>query len=104
MITRNAPAGKNDSCKNGDVLQDRKGESFPIIPHEGYVEILNCVPLLMPEENQHFNNEFFSDFLFTVENSMEKMKKTLQKLGDNLDFPRKTHGLYLRGVKKFTIF
>lgn len=99
MITRNAPAGKNKSCKSSDVLQDRKGENFPIEPRKGYFEILNCVPLFLPEKDQHFNNEVFSDFLFNVENSVEKMKKTLQKIRDNLDFPRKTHGLYLRGVK-----
>ncbi len=99
MLTRNAPAGANESCKNGDILQDRKGERFPIESREGYFEIMNCVPLVLPESYQHFNNPVFSDFLFTVENSVERMKKVLEKLRENQGFPRKTHGLTLRGVK-----
>ena len=99
MLTRNAPAGKNKSCKSTEYLQDRKGEKFPVIRREGYWEILNCVPLLMLPENQHFNNDLFCDFLFNVENSVEKMKNTLLKIRENSDFQRKTHGLYLRGVK-----
>ena len=103
MISRNLPAGVK-SCKNDSFLQDRKNEKFPIIEREGYGEILNCVPVLMPEKDYNLKGEVFSVFLFSVENSVEKMKKTLRKIRLNLDFERKTHGLYERGVKKFTIF
>ncbi len=99
MTTRNAPAGANQSCKNGDVLQDRKDEKFPISVGEGYFEILNCVPVFIPENFQHINNSLFSDFHFNVENSVEKMKNTLEKIQEKSDFQRKTHGLILRGVK-----
>ncbi|MBQ6413081.1 MAG: U32 family peptidase, partial [Ruminococcus sp.] len=102
MITRNAPAGK--SCKTTSYLQDRKNERFPVVSREGYCEIYNCVPLLMPQKDYPMNGEVFSDFLFTVENSVENMEKIMQELRENRDFERKTHGLYLRGVKKFTIF
>ena len=97
MITRNSPAGK--SCNNSGFLQDRKNERFPVSRREGYCEIMNCVPLVLPEEDYPFKEEFSSDFLFTVENSVENMKKIMKKLRENQDFERKTHGLYLRGVK-----
>lgn len=103
MITRNAPAGKNESCKNEDVLQDRKNERFPILRHDGYFEIMNCVPILMPSEDYKLSAGVFNVFRFSVENSVEKMKKSLEKLRENQGFERITHGLYLRGVKKFTI-
>ncbi len=102
MIMRNAPAGK--SCKTESYLQDRKDEKFSVSSREGYSEIYNCVPIFMPQKDYPMGGEVFSDFLFTVENSVENMEKTLKKLRENRDFERKTHGLYLRGVKKFTIF
>ena len=98
MITRNAPAGA-ESCKNDSFLQDRKHEKFPIKKREGACEILNCVPVLMPEKEYNPEGEVFSVFLFSVENSVENMKNTLRKIRLNLDFERKTHGLYQRGVK-----
>ena len=102
MITRNVPSGK--SCKTDPYLQDRKDERFPVICREGYCEIFNCVPLLMPQKDYPLKGEVFSDFLFTVDNSVENKEKNLQKLRGNRDFERKTHGLYLRGVKKLTIY
>ena len=102
MITRNAPAGK--SCKTDSYLQDRKDEKFPVIARRGYSEIYNCVPVFMPEKEYPMGGEVFSDFLFTVENSVENMEKILRKMRENRDFERKTHGLYLRGVKKLTIY
>ena len=104
MISRNAPAGAELSCKNDGYLQDRKDERFVVRSREGYCEIYNCVPVLMPEKDYELGGEVFSVFRFTVENSVEKMKKTLRKIRKNLDFERMTHGLYIRGVKKFTIF
>ena len=103
MITRNAPAGKNDSCKNNEYLQDRKNERFPVVRREGYCEIMNCVPIIMPEEEYKGREGVFNVFRFSVENSVEKMKKTLEKIRENHGFERFTHGLYLRGVKNFTI-
>ena len=103
MLTRNHPAGKN-SCKNDEYLQDRKGESFLVRRREEYSEIYNCVPVLMPEKDYSFENEVFSVFLFSVENSVDNMEKTMAKIRKNLDFERKTHGLYIRGVKNLTIF
>ena len=107
MITRNAPAGmpaeKRDACKTDDFLQDRKKERFAILRHDGYTEIMNCVPILMPQEDYPIGDGVFSIYRFSVENSVEKMKNTLEKLRENHGFERMTHGLYLRGVKKLTI-
>ena len=102
MITRNSPSGK--SCKNNPYLQDRKNEKFLVTEREGYSEIYNCVPILMPKDEYPLENRVMSDYLFSVDNSVENMEKTLEKLRKNQDFERKTHGLYLRGVKKSTIF
>ena len=102
MITRNAPAG--DSCKTNGFLQDRKNKRFPVIRREGYSEIVNCVPLLMPQKDYPLGGTVMSDFLFTVENSVDNMENTMRKIRENQDFERKTHGLYIRGVKKFTIY
>ena len=99
MITRNAPAGMQDDCKNPAFLQDRKNERFSIIRHEGYSEIMNCVPVLMPQKDYKTGEGVFNVFRFSVENSVEKMKKSLEKLRENPSFERFTHGLYLRGVK-----
>ena len=100
MITRNSPSGK--SCKNNPYLQDRKNEKFLVTEREGYSEIVNCVPILMPKDAYPLGEKVMSDFLFPVENSVENMEKTLEKLRENQNFERKTHGLYLRGVKKST--
>ena len=103
MITRNAPAGLCDACKSNAYLQDRKQERFPVRYREGYCEIYNCVPVLMPQKDYPLENKVNGDFLFTVENSVDNMEKILQKIRENHPFERKTHGLYLRGVKNFTI-
>ena len=119
MITRNEPAGspagapvgvsadgsvgKFNSCKTDNYLQDRKDEYFPIIHRDGYTEIMNCVPILMPLEDYPLIDSVFLIYRFSVENSVEKMKKSMQKLSENHGFERITHGLYLRGVKKLTI-
>ena len=99
MITRNAPAGMQDSCKSPAYLQDRKQETFTIVRHEGCCEILNCVPIILPEKDYNLNGGVFNIYRFTVENSVEKMKKSLEKIRENQSFERFTHGLYLRGVK-----
>jgi len=107
MITRNAPAGasvgQDESCKSEDFLQDRKNERFPILHRGGYTEIMNCVPILMPQEDYPLAGGVFRVYRFTVENSVEKMKKSLEKIRENHGFERITHGLYHRGVKKLTI-
>lgn len=104
MISRNAPAGKNESCKNEQFLQDRKNETFRVVTNGNTAEIFNCVPIFMPQENNNENEAVFNIIRFSVENSVDNMEKILEKLRENRGFERFTHGLYHRGVKKFTIF
>lgn len=104
MISRNAPAGRNDSCKTESFLQDRKNEKFRVIARDGYTEILNCVPILMPQKDYNESGGVFHIIRFSVENSVDNKEKILDNLRDNRAFERFTHGLYTRGVKKFTIY
>ncbi len=108
MMTRNCPikSGNNTcaTCKNKLKLQDRKGEIFALKCDKVVTEILNCVPLILPKEINNSKNIDFNVFHFSVENSVENKEKTLEKLSEKQNFDRFTHGLYLRGVKNFTIF
>ena len=104
MITRNAPAGMNDACKNNQFLQDRKNERFRVVTNENYTEIFNCVPIILPEKDYPTDRGVFNIIRFSVENSVDNKEKILEKLRENRSFERFTHGLYTRGVKNFTIF
>ncbi|MBQ6152213.1 MAG: U32 family peptidase [Ruminococcus sp.] len=102
MITRNAPIHQK-SCKNIEYLQDRRGERFPVIKGMDCYEILNCVPLILPQKNSIKESDVFRVFRFSVDNSVDKVEKILENLRENDGFERFTHGLYLKGVKNFTI-
>lgn len=104
MISRNAPSGVEKSCKNNGYLQDRMNEKFYVRNQTNYSEIYNSVPILMPQKDYNGADGVFDIIRFSVENSVENMEKILENLRENRDFERFTHGLYLRGVKNFTIF
>ena len=104
MISRNAPAGEGGSCKTEQFLQDRKKESFRVFTQDGYTEILNCVPVFMPQKNDSEMDGVFHILRYSVENSVDNKEKILEKIRENHGFERFTHGLYHRGVKNFTIF
>ena len=104
MISRNAPAGKKEACKNMPFLQDRKNERFRVLPRDGYTEILNCVPVFLPEKDYKESEQVFHIIRFTVENYVDNKENILEKIRENRGFERFTHGLYTRGVKNFTIF
>ena len=103
MITRNAPAGSNESCKNNDILQDRKGERFLIKRHNGAYEIMNGVPFYVPSGTYPFQNRVFNCLHFFVDNSVENTEKILRFFSENQAPNRFTRGMYSKGVKKFTI-
>ena len=108
MMTRNCPVKSSGinckTCKKTTKLQDRKGEEFALFCDAEVVEILNCVPLLLPKEIYNTNSTDINVFHFSVENSVENKEKIIKKLSEKRNFERFTHGLYLRGVKNFTIF
>ncbi|MBQ4128617.1 MAG: U32 family peptidase [Ruminococcus sp.] len=108
MMTRNCPvksAGVSCvTCKNERKLQDRKGEEFTLVCDSNAVEILNCVPLILPKEINNSKNLDFTVFHFSVENSVENKEKILKKMSEKRNFERFTYGLFIRGVKNFTIF
>ena len=99
MVTRNAPAGLNGPCKTERFLQDRKNEKFRVVSRDGYTEILNCVPVFMPQKDYNEDGRVFHIIRFSVENSVDNKEKILKKIRENRGFERFTHGLYLRGVK-----
>ena len=108
MMTRNCPVKSGvhscATCKKSLKLQDRKGEQFLLKCDGTVTEILNCVPLILPLEIYKSKNLDFTIIHMYVENSVENKEKILKKLSENRSFTRFTHGLYLRGVKNFTIF
>ena len=108
MMTRNCPVKSSGvdckTCKKNTKLQDRKGEEFSLFCDAEVVEVQNCVPLLMPKEINNSKSTVINVFHFSVENSVENKEKIIEKLSEKRNFERFTHGLYLRGVKNFTIF
>ncbi len=103
MMTRNCPVKSSEldcsTCKKSQKLQDRKNERFELVCDGNVVEILNCVPLILPYEIYKSKNLDFTVFHFSVENSVENKEKILENLSEKRNFERFTHGLYLRGVK-----
>ncbi len=103
MISRLCPAraaGQNcKTCKKQVVLQDRKGIKFEVLCHKNTVEILNSVPLFLPQKIYNGAKPDFTVFRFFVENSVENKEKILENLSKNLKNNSFTHGLYNRGVK-----
>lgn len=103
MLVRNCPGrsgGKScSSCKKDLRLQDRRNVLFPIICDGICSEILNSVPLLMPERIYNKNAIDFEVFRFTVENYVENVENTLDYYRKTLQKKEYTGGLYLRGIK-----
>lgn len=103
MLTRNCP-GKNGeaeckSCKKQIKMQDRKNEKFVVFCNGVTTEILNCVPLLMPEKIYNKKAINFEVFHFYVENYVENTENNWgfhRKIQEKSKF---TRGLYYRGVK-----
>ena len=102
MMTRNCPVKSGvhscATCKKQLKLQDRKGEEFSLRCDGVVTEILNCVPLILPQEIYDYPNIVFTILHMYVENSVENKENILKKLSENRSFTRFTHGLYIRGV------
>lgn len=103
MISRNCPFKTDEmtckSCKKDNVLQDRKDKEFRVFCKNGVVEILNCVPLILPQKIYEGSEAQFTVFHFFVENSVENKEKIISKMALNSHFDIYTTGMYRRGVK-----
>ena len=108
MITRNCPVKGTgiscSSCKKDKYLQDRMNKRFRVFCHGEHVEILNCVPLILPQKIYEDAAPDFTIFNFYVENSVENKEKIIVKMSQNEVFNNFTRGLALKGVKKITYF
>ncbi len=103
MLTRCCPGYTAKSscrlCSKDNNLQDRMGKKFIFTCDGNCTEILNCVPLLIPDKIYEFCNLDFHVFRFTVENSVEKVENSPVFLSNNQNFTDFTRGIYYRGVK-----
>ena len=103
MLTRCCPGctGKLpcNQCNRQRELQDRMGKKFIFTCDRICTEILNCVPLLIPQKINEFFGIDFHVSRFSVENSVEKVENSPDFSSYNLNSTNFTHGLYYRGVK-----
>ena len=103
MLTRCCPGytskGGCSACGKNKFLQDRMGKKFIFTCDGNCTEILNCVPLLIPDKINNFGGIDFYDFRFSVENSVEKVENILIFMSKNQNLKDFTRGLYYRGVK-----
>lgn len=103
MLTRSCPGYTTQSgcknCKKDKVLQDRMNKKFIFTCDGNCTEVLNCVPLLIPDKINTFLKLQFHVFRYTVENSVEKVENIMVFPSDNQNSTDFTRGLYYRGVK-----
>lgn len=102
MLTRCCPGLTSKSackgCNKHKALQDRMNKKFIYTCDGNCTEVLNCVPLLIPDKINAFLQLQFHCFRFTVENSVEKVENTIKISSNNQIFRNSTRGLYYRGV------
>lgn len=103
MLTRNCPvkSGNEDcrTCKKRGKMQDRKNYQFSLYCDGNCTEVLNSVPLLIPERNKKEFFTFFTTDRFYVENYVEKVENYKGNHSKTLEKVNFTRGLYYRGVK-----
>lgn len=102
MLTRNCPAKSAGAscatCKKDVKLQDRKNIKFPVVCDGVCCEILNSLPLLMPQKIYNKNAIDFEVFRFSVENYVENVENVIDFYSKTLRKKEFTNGLYYRGV------
>ncbi|MGN1126223.1 MAG: DUF3656 domain-containing protein, partial [Ruminococcus sp.] len=103
MLTRNCPvkSGTEDckSCKKRGKMQDRKNYQFSLFCDGNCTEVLNSVPLFIPDKNKKEFFTFFTTDRFYVENYVEKVENYKGNHSKTLEKVKFTRGLYYRGVK-----
>ncbi len=103
MLCRTCPGlTAKTACKNCSkqkFMQDRMNKKFIFTCDGNCTEVLNCVPLLIPDKINTFLKLQFHTFRFSVENSVEKVENTGDFSSVNQNSTAFTRGLYYRGVK-----
>ena len=103
MLTRCCPGLTAKSgckgCSKNKNLQDRMNKKFIFTCDGNCTEVLNCVPLLIPDKINTFLKLHFHTFRFSVENSVEKVENIIKNSSNNQKANDFTRGLYYRGVK-----
>ena len=103
MLTRNCPvkSGTEEckSCKKRGKMQDRKNYQFSLFCDGNCTEVLNSVPLFIPDKNKKEFFTFFTTDRFYVENYVEKVENYKGNHSKTLEKVNFTRGLYYRGVK-----
>ncbi len=87
------------NCNKQKFMQDRMNKKFIFTCDGICTEVLNCVPLLIPDKINTFLKLQFHTFRFSVENSVEKVENTSDFSSVNQKSTAFTRGLYYRGVK-----
>lgn len=102
MLTRNCPNKSSgiecQSCKKHSEMTDRKGEKFFLQCDGTCVEVLNCVPLYIAEEEYSKNSTSFHILRFNVENYVETVENIRNHIPKSMLKDKLTRGLYIRGV------
>ncbi len=103
MLTRCCPGltakASCKGCSKNKTLQDRMNKKFIFTCDGNCTEVLNCVPLLIPDKINTFLKLQFHTFRYTVENSVEKVENIIENSSENQNSRNFTRGLYYRGVK-----
>lgn len=103
MLTVNCPAKSENisckTCKNNSKMTDRKGEKFPLKCDGICTEVLNCVPLYIPQNEFSTLSTSFYSLRLTVENYVENVESICEFTQNPMLKVKSTRGLYLRGVK-----
>ena len=103
MLTVNCPAKSENisckTCKNSSKMTDRKGEKFPLKCDGICTEVLNCVPLYIPQNEFSTLSTSFYSLRLTVENYVENVESICEFTQNPMLKVKSTRGLYLRGVK-----
>lgn len=87
------------SCKNRSEMTDRKGKRFFLRCDGGCTEVLNCVPLVLPEAEVKNLSTSFRVWRFSVENYVENVENIWETNDFSMLKDRFTRGLFQRGVE-----
>ncbi len=92
---KKSPFGEGESC--GGTIQDRRGNSFPVLCGGNCVELLNPDILILSDKREVMQSFDFCVLKFTIESEVEAIYNMYIKNGKPKD--KLTRGLYFRGAE-----